>query len=104
MAGLPASRVRNLSRLYPAREASPGDSSWERRRSERDRIGQALIADLRRSHAIARESLSPGTTAKDFGIGHVAGKPSHLSDLRGKVVVLNFWASGAPPASRKPLP
>jgi peroxiredoxin len=42
------------------------------------------------------EASIAGRTAQDFPI-EVAGQPSHLSNLRGKVVVLNFWASWCPP-------
>jgi cytochrome c biogenesis protein CcmG, thiol:disulfide interchange protein DsbE len=42
------------------------------------------------------EASIAGKTAEDFPI-ELAGKPSHLSDLRGKVVILNFWATWCPP-------
>jgi peroxiredoxin len=42
------------------------------------------------------EASLTGTAAKDFGLD-LAGKPSHLSDLHGKVIVLNFWASWCSP-------
>ena len=38
------------------------------------------------------EASNAGKTAEDFALT-VKGKPLHLSDFRGKVVVLNFWAS-----------
>ena len=42
------------------------------------------------------EASIAGTTAKDFPV-EIAGKPGHLTDLKGKVVVLNFWATWCPP-------
>ncbi len=42
------------------------------------------------------EASIAGTRAEDFAF-ELAGKPSHLSDLKGKVVVLNFWGSWCSP-------
>lgn len=42
------------------------------------------------------EASIAGKTAEDFSFD-VAGKPGHLSDLKGRVVVLNFWATWCPP-------
>ena len=42
------------------------------------------------------EPTVAGKAAQDFPL-EIAGRPGHLRDLRGKVVVLNFWATWCPP-------
>jgi cytochrome c biogenesis protein CcmG, thiol:disulfide interchange protein DsbE len=42
------------------------------------------------------EASIAGTTARDFSL-EIAGKPGHLTDYKGKVVILNFWATWCPP-------
>src|SRR5271154_2699875 len=42
------------------------------------------------------EPAETGKTAPGFSFT-MNGKQTHLSDLRGKVVVLNFWFSSCPP-------
>jgi len=56
----------------------------------------AVLAFFILPHYRQGESSVAGTKAEDFPL-ELNGKPAHLSDLRGKVVVLNFWATWCPP-------
>ncbi len=38
-----------------------------------------------------------GTAAPDFTLNDIDGEPVSLSSLRGKVVLVNFWATWCPP-------
>ncbi len=56
-----------------------------------------LMAGADRPDVPPAASVSVGATAPDFALQTLDGKTYELSDLQGKVVLVNFWATWCPP-------
>lgn len=64
-------------------------------------FGALMVAILLLGQFRSQEELAVGKPAPEFTLNDFDGNPVSLYDLRGKVVLLNFWSAACPPCREK---
>ncbi len=64
-------------------------------------IALLLYMSLFTNSQVQTVGFKPGTEAPAFTLKTLEGKEISLKDLRGKVVLLNFWATWCPPCKEE---
>jgi len=57
----------------------------------------ALVLGPAGSRIASAENLAEGSKFPDFDVKDTAGKPLSIASLKGKVVLVDFWATWCPP-------
>jgi len=84
---VPISSVR-VQTAPPAAELSLSTETIDKTIDERDRAGAQALAAL-----LPSDNKALGIRAPEFSVDDLEGKPLSLSALKGKVLVLNLWAT-----------
>ncbi len=101
-AAIAAALLAALAALYFAVRDSDGDGSGATLEGQPTRVGGLPTSETGIGPLDSRRPLK-GEPAPDFALRDLGGNVVKLSDLRGKVVWLNFWATWCAPC-KKELP